>query len=275
MNFFKFIEEFSFNNYKIWENHKAKIEIITLNFYGNLMALLDSEKQLFIYDLISKKSFISFNLLNIFTQNQIENYKDFVVKSLQFSKNSSFLGVIFEENSKVLLLNLTSSVTINTIYDSHEKITKVLLDKNNKYLFLVCSNTAVYLKYFRNLGYNLKILDFFEEENNENKLEIEYLTKFCNNREKFIIVSRKKTLNFLRFSFEKEKNVISHEKVQKILVFEMNLNSFTDKIIFNEDFERMVLIGNNKLEANYQIKYNMNENQMNSIEIHQIDQVFI
>jgi len=275
LNFFKFIEEFSFNNYKIWENHKAKIEIITLNFYGNLMALLDSEKQLFIYDLISKKSFISFNLLNIFTQNQIENYKDFVVKSLQFSKNSSFLGVIFEENSKVLLLNLTSSVTINTIYDSHEKITKVLLDKNNKYLFLVCSNTAVYLKYFRNLGYNLKILDFFEEENNENKLEIEYLTKFCNNREKFIIVSRKKTLNFLRFSFEKEKNVISHEKVQKILVFEMNLNSFTDKIIFNEDFERMVLIGNNKLEANYQIKYNMNENQMNSIEIHQIDQVFI
>lgn len=252
--------------------------MFSINHYNNLLATLDSDNQLSIFDLMTKKCPVQINLLSIDPKNEYPELKEFSINGLHFSKNSNFLALSFNEKPFVLLLNL-STANINSkpifiAYRTAEYYRKVLLDPQNKYLFLECSNSNVYLKYFRDQEFNLKIYEFLVEEKAENSFQIEYITRFCGKKEKNVIILREKTLYIIKYSILKKKQQISEDTINLMMMFEMTyLNSNFVKMVFNQTFDKIIIMGNNKLEAGYYLKYDIEGDTVNSINFSHMKQV--
>ena len=147
--------EFSLTSYKIWDQHKSKIEIAALNHYGNLLALLDNEKQLFIYDLMARKLLIKFDPFTLQSKNETpdSDEESLSIDGIQFSKNSSLLAIIARNNTIVYFVKISPSVAIDRIYNATTTNERIVLDPKNKYLFLECSENGLEMKYFKNPTY--------------------------------------------------------------------------------------------------------------------------
>jgi hypothetical protein len=242
------------------------------------MALLDSEKQLFIYDLMAKKLLIQFDPFLLQSKNEIHKLKDvnFCIADIQFSKNSSLLAIVAKENSIVLLVNISKLLTIDRIYNSTGNNERIILDPKNKYLFLECNETGLHLKYFKNLIYNLKIIEFCDEEEiQEKEVQIEFLLKYCDKRNKLVMVLRNKRMFLVKYSFFKENKDIFEENVKILMNLDIKfLISPTTRPIISRDCDKIILVSKNKIEVGFQFVYGMEGDTLNSIKMNKLKEVF-
>lgn len=270
--------------YKIWEYHK-KIEKTAINHYDNLLALLDSDGELFIYDLLCKKCIFTFHTRNLKLETE-----DFIIQDVQFSKNSNFiaLSLNIQNEKQVLLLHLNEKIAeVKKIYYPQKSSKIFLMDPNNKYLFFELLESSLVLKDFQDLYYFHKFFEFLEEieeegDNEEEKKKkreekfysLNYLQKISTKKEKILGVALNKKLFFLKCNILKEGRTIVNEKVDKLM--EINITfANPSKIIFNKKCDTIFILGANKQGPGYHLNYKKNENSIHSIIISDIQLVFI
>ena len=227
---------------------------MALNNYGNLLAMMDSQQKIQIFDLNSKKMLISFDSL-LFPNEHINDFKDFSIGSLQFSKNSGSLAVISQDYMKVLLINLSNldDVKRTLVYTSNEFNLNILLDPHNKYLFLQATKNGINLRYFKNA-----------ESNHINPFEMQYLMKFSKKNQKIFCALKKNVLFFVSFTCFKgrKQKLLMIDDVKVFFSYEINnLNNFDSKLLFSQNYDNLMLVGNKKIRAGFHLNYNFDHNE--------------
>ena len=268
--------EFSLTSYKIWDQHKSKIEIAALNHYGNLLALLDNEKQLFIYDLMARKLLIKFDPFTLQSKNETpdSDEESLSIDGIQFSKNSSLLAIIARNNTIVYFVKISPSVAIDRIYNATTTNERIVLDPKNKYLFLECSENGLEMKYFKNPTYSLKVIEFFDETDEKNGVHLEYLHKHCDKKNKLAMVLSNKRMFLVKFSFVKKNQEIFEENVKILMNLDIKfLVSSIAKPIINRDCDKIVLVSSHKIEMAFQLVYDFERGGVNSIKMNKLKEV--
>lgn len=211
--------------------------------------------------------------------------EDFTIQDLQFSKNSNFIALFLNirDTKQVLFLQLNEkSAQIKKIYVPPTTSKIIVMDSHNKYLFFEMLESSLILKDFQDIYYSHNFYEFLEEIEEEGANEEEkrkkreesfyslhYLTKLSTKKEKILAVALNKKLLFLKCNIMKEGRAIMNEEVHSLMEINITLAN-PSKVLFNEKYDKIFILGANKQGPGYNLNYKTMDNSIHSIAISDI-----